>query len=206
MNILLLGATGRVGSIILDLLLKTEHCITVLVREPNKLSFQPSNLKIIPGDVLNKNTLSSALSGIDGVISSLNSDGNDTLSKTSDQIIPLLVSNNIKRIVTIGTAGILNSRVDPTILRFKSSESKRKSQTAARDHEKVFNLFKKTNLDWTIICPTYLPEGEITKQYRIEADFLPLNGQSISTGDTAHFAVNEFFDCKHIGIRIGISY
>jgi putative NADH-flavin reductase len=206
MNILLLGATGRVGSTILDMLLKTEHCVTVLVREPNKLSFQRSNLKIITGDVLNPETLSNALSGIDGVISSLNTDGNDTLSKTTERIIPLLVSNNIKRIVTIGTAGILNSRIDSTTLRYKSSESKRKSQTAAQDHEKAYNLFQKSNLDWTIICPTYLPEGEITKQYRIEDDFLPLNGQSISTGDTAHFAVNEFFDCNHIGKRVGISY
>jgi putative NADH-flavin reductase len=206
MNILLLGATGRVGSIILDLLLKTDHSITVLVREPNKLSFQRSNLKIITGDVLNPETLSNALSGIDGVISSLNTDGNDTLSKTTERIIPLLVSNNIKRIVTIGTAGILNSRIDSTTLRYKSSESKRKSQTAAQDHEKAYNLFQKSNLDWTIICPTYLPEGEITKQYRIEDDFLPLNGQSISTGDTAHFAVNEFFDCNYIGKRVGISY
>jgi putative NADH-flavin reductase len=206
MNILLLGATGRVGSTILDMLLKTEHCVTVLVREPNKLSFQRSNLKIITGDVLNPETLSNALSGIDGVISSLNTDGNDTLSKTTERIIPLLVSNNIKRIVTIGTAGILNSRIDSTTLRYKSSESKRKSQTAAQDHEKAYNLFQKSNLDWTIICPTYLPEGEITKQYRIEDDFLPLNGQSISTGDTAHFAVNEFFDCNYIGKRVGISY
>ncbi|MBP0724165.1 NAD(P)H-binding protein [Bacillus sp. RG28] len=206
MNILLLGATGRVGSIILDLLLKTDHCITVLVREPNKLPFQRSNLKIITGDVLNEKTRTNALSGIDGVISSLNTDGNDTLSKTAERIIPLLVSNNIKRIVTIGTAGILNSRVDPAILRYKSAESKRKSQTAAQDHEKAYYLFQKSNLNWTIICPTYLPEGEITKQYRIEEDFLPLNGQSISTGDTAHFTVNEFFNCKHIGKRVGISY
>jgi len=206
MNILLLGSTGRVGSIILDLLLKTQHSITVIVRDPNKLSNQRANLNVIPADVLDEKTLSNTLSNIDGVISSLNTDGNDTLSKTTEQIIPMLVSNNIRRIVTIGTGGILNSRVDPNLLRYKSSESKRKSQTAAIDHEKAYNLFKNSNLDWTIVCPTYLPDGNVTNNYRIEEDFLPLNGQSISTGDTAQFAVTEFFNCNHIGKRVGISY
>jgi len=206
MKILLLGSTGRVGSHILKLLLNESYEVKVLVRDEQKIQFNHPNLSIIKGNSLNKLDLEKALTDIDGVISGLNTDGENTLSRTMELLIPQLEKMNIRRIVTIGTAGILQSRVEPSILKYLSSESKRKSTTAAADHEKAFNQLKASMLDWTIVCPTYLPDGPISKEFRIEKDFLPIEGKSISTGDTAFFAFKEFFENKYVQSRVGISY
>jgi len=206
MKILLLGATGRVGSHLLELLLKNEHRVTVLVRDELKLTVKHPNLCVIKGNTLSISDLEKSLRDVDGVISALNTDGKNTLSQTMKLLIPLLEANKIKRIVTVGTAGILQSRVEPTILRYVSTESKRKSTTAAADHEKAFTILKSSLLNWTIVCPTYLPDGPITKQYRTEIDFLPIDGKSISTGDTAYFTYQAFFDNKFHQTRVGLSY
>ena len=107
MNILILGATGRVGSQIVTYALHDRHHVTVLVRTPEKFQINNENLTLIQGDVLNKDDIVRAMHGIDVVISALNTDGTTTLSESMPLIIEAMENEGMKRIITIGTAGIL---------------------------------------------------------------------------------------------------
>ena len=124
--------------------------------------------------------------------------------------MPLIINsmNNekVKRIITIGTAGILQSRTQPEIYRFQSNESKRRLTFAAEEHAKVFEQLTATELEWTIVCPTYLPDGDATGQVRAERNFLPLGGVEISVGDTALFAYQELLFPHYIATRVGLAY
>ncbi|NWQ43252.1 SDR family oxidoreductase [Bacillus sp. EB106-08-02-XG196] len=206
MNILILGATGRVGSQIVTYALHDRHHVTVLVRTPEKLQINSENLTIIQGNVLNKNDIVRAMHGIDVVISALNTDGTTTLSESMPLIIKAMENEGIKRIITIGTAGILQSRTTPTVIRYQSSESKRKSTRAAEEHHKVYDMLKQSTLDWTIVCPTYLPDGEREGQYRIERNFLPEGGMKISVSDTAEFTYRQIESSDYVQSRVGIAY
>lgn len=205
MNITIFGATGRVGQKILQYALTDGHSVTALVRSPEKLVSHP-NLTIIEGDARNHHSIREALQEANLVISTLGTDQTTVLTESITHIIQAMQENNMKRIVTIGTAGILQSRSELDKLRYQSRESKRRSTIAAKEHEKAYQLLYKSNLDWTIVCPTYLPDGEATKTYRIEKDFLPLDGMQISVGDTAYFAYNELFAQKYVHTRVGIAY
>ncbi|MFC4801771.1 NAD(P)-dependent oxidoreductase [Neobacillus sp. GCM10023253] len=206
MNILILGATGRVGSQIVTYALHDRHHVTVLVRTPEKIQINNENLTIIQGNVLNKDDLVRAMRGIDVVISALNTDGTTTLSESMPFIIEAMENEGIQRIITIGTAGILQSRTTPNLLRYQSSESKRKSTRAAEEHHKVYELLKQSILDWTIVCPTYLPDGERVGRYRIERDFLPEGGAEISVPDTAEFTFKQIEASDYKKSRVGIAY
>ncbi|MCP8616049.1 NAD(P)-dependent oxidoreductase [Salirhabdus salicampi] len=206
MNILILGATGRVGSQIVTYALHNRHHVTVLVRTPEKIQINSENLTIIQGNVLSKNDIVRAMHGIDVVISALNTDGTTTLSESMPLIIKTMENEGIQRIITIGTAGILQSRTTPTVLRYQSSESKRKSTRAAEEHHKVYDMLRQSTLDWTIVCPTYLPEGEREGQYRIERNFLPEGGMKISVPDTAEFTYRQIESSDYVQSRVGIAY
>jgi uncharacterized protein len=206
MNILILGATGRVGSQLVTYALHDRHHVTVLVRTPEKIQIHSENLTIIQGNVLNKADIVRAMHGIDVVISALNTDGTNTLSESMPLIIKAMENEGIQRIITIGTAGILQSRTTPTVLRYQSSESKRKSTRAAEEHHRVYDMLKQSALDWTIVCPTYLPIGERVGKYRIERDFLPEDGVEISVPDTAEFAFSLIKTSDYIKSRVGIAY
>lgn len=190
MNILLLGATGRVGSVLLAKALKDEHKVVALVRTPEKITVKNPHLQIIQGDVLDETALEKAMTllHIEAVVSALNTDKNNTLSRTAPPLIRLMKKHHVNRLIAIGTAGILDSRENPEIYRFQSSESKRKSTTAAEDHLIAYLKMQESKLDWTLVCPTYLPDGEETGEYRAEADMLPVDGKQISVQDTAAFA------------------
>jgi uncharacterized protein len=206
LNILILGATGRVGSQIVTYALHDRHHVTVLVRTPEKIQINSENLTIIQGNVLNKNDIVRAMHGIDVVISALNTDGTITLSESMPLIIKAMENEGIQRIITIGTAGILQSRTTPTVIRYQSSESKRKSTRAAEEHHKVYDMLKQSTLDWTIVCPTYLPDGEREGQYRIERNFLPEGGIKISVPDTAEFTYRQIKSSDYVQSRVGIAY
>lgn len=206
MNILLLGMTGRVGSEVVKLALKEQHQVTALVRTPEKITINDDNLSIIKGDVTIKEDLERAMKGADAVISALNTDGTDTLTKSMPLIIDAMNAESIKRIVTIGTAGILQSRVEPDVLRYQSSESQRKLTRAAEEHHKTYLLLEESDLDWTVVCPTYLPDGEAVGEHREERDFLPEGGKKITVGDTAEFVYKQVKSDEYIETRVGIAY
>ncbi len=206
MNILIFGATGRTGSHILNSALNDGHHVAVLVRDADKVRVENENLTVIEGNVLNQGDIHRAMDGVDVVVSALNTDGTNTLSESMPFIIKEMEERGLRRIITIGTGGILNSRTEPGKLRYQSSESRRKTTRAAEEHHKVYDLLERSTLDWTIVCPTYLPDGEHTGEYRIERDFLPENGRMISVPDTAEFAYNQVEDDRFIKSRVGLAY
>ncbi|WP_310176304.1 NAD(P)H-binding protein [Neobacillus niacini] len=207
MNICLLGATGRVGSIILDNALSEKHDVKALVRDPNKISLKSdSHLSIIEGNALDEIKILMAMKGADVVVSALNTDGTATLSESMPLIIKNMKNEGIKRIVTIGTAGILQARSAPHLYRFQSKESKRKTTRDAEEHLRAYLILKESGLDWTIVCPTHLPLGERIGQYRYEKDILPGNPSSISVFDTGDFAYQQLFRDEFVGFRVGLTY
>ena len=206
MNILILGATGRVGSQLMTLALLDRHLVTVLVRTPEKIQINSENLTIIQGNVLINDNIVRAMAGMDVVISALNTDGTTTLSESMPLIIKAMENEGIKRIITIGTAGIMQSKTTPNTLRYQSSESKQKSTRAAKEHHQVYDMLKQSSLEWTIVCPTYLRDGEKVGKYRIDKNFLPEGGAEISVPDTAEFTFKLIQTSDYIKSRVGIAY
>ncbi|OWR27734.1 hypothetical protein CDO73_21330 [Saccharibacillus sp. O23] len=205
MRIAVLGATGRVGGHIVEYALRGGHEVSALVRDRGKIDPR-EGLTVIEGNVLNEKDVKRVLEKADAVISALNTDGTTTLSDSMPIILDVMHEFGIRRIVTIGTAGILQSRTEPDRLRYESNESRRRSTRAAEEHRRVYELLSATDLEWTIVCPTYLPDGEYTGQYRVEKDYLPEGGKEISVADTAEFAYRQIEDRSYVGARVGIAY
>jgi len=206
MRILVLGATGRVGSVILNHALRDEHEVSALVRQPDKVSLSNRMLTIIQGNAMNRADLSLAIRKVDVIISALGTDGTTTLSESMKIMIDEMNNQGINRIITVGTAGILQSRTEPELYRYQSSESRRRSAIAAEEHRRVYERLRGSNLNWTIVCPTYLPDGDATGSYRVERDYLPEDGVSISVGDTAAFTYQQIVSSEYIRTRVGIAY
>ncbi|WP_411348371.1 NAD(P)H-binding protein [Paenibacillus sp. WLX2291] len=165
-----------------------------------------ARLHLLTGDTRNSTHLFAALNGADAVISAIGTDKSDALTVTMNTLIPLMQQQSITRLITIGTAGILQSRTAADRYRYETTESRQRSTRAAEEHRKVYEWLHKSSLQWTIVCPTYLPDGEYTGGYRVERDMLPDGGKQISTGDTAYFTYQQLHDDRYIGYRVGLAY
>ena len=205
MRIALFGATGRVGKEVLKQALAAGHEVVVLVRSSEKLT-RNDKLTIIQGDVRDAAAVSHAISGVDVVFSALGTDKTTTLTEAIPHMIGAMKDGGISRIITIGTAGILQSRIEPEKLRYEAGDTNRRLTFAAEEHHRVYDMLRQSELEWTVVCPTYLPDGAAVGDYRTERDLLPEDGKKIAVGDAASFAYQELVEGNHIGFRVGISY
>ncbi len=167
---------------------------------------ESARLHVLTGDTRDSQQLFAAIREADAVISAIGTDKSDALTVTMKALIPLLQQQSISRLITIGTAGILQSRTAADRYRYETAESRQRSTRAAEEHRKVYEWLLESPLQWTIVCPTYLPDGDYTGGYRIERELLPEGGTSISTGDTAYVVYQQLLDKRYINCRIGLAY
>ncbi|TYS07516.1 SDR family oxidoreductase [Bacillus subtilis] len=206
MKIALFGASGRVGQAFLKQAAADEQFdIYALVRS-HHAELPLSKDRIIIGNARRREDVKKVMKDAEIAISCLGTDGDDTLSIAMAHIIAIMREKHIKRLITIGTAGILDSRYELGKYRYETNESKRKLTRAAKEHAKVYEMLKESSLDWTIICPTYLPDGAVTGDYRVERNVLPEGGTSITVGDTADFLSHELITGEYAGYRAGLAY
>lgn len=208
MNITIFGATGRVGQEFAERALRGGHEVTALVRDEAKLlPYLKASQKfhVVEGNAKDKSAVEAAITeSADLVFSALSTDKSDTLSVAVPLMIEVMTQKNVKRFVSIGTAGILQARSEPNLLRFESGESKRKLTRAAEEHAKVFEELQSSALTWTIFCPTYLPDGPADKNVAFELDFLPETGTRITAGNTGWFAYEHMMNSVFFNQRVGL--
>src|SRR4051812_3038087 len=75
MTVLVIGATGSIGSLVVEEAIRQGHVVRALVRNPGKASSLPSKAQIVVGDVTRADMLAGAVDGVDAIVFTLGSDG-----------------------------------------------------------------------------------------------------------------------------------
>ena len=95
-SVVLIGASGFVGTAILNELLSRGHKVTAVVRNPEKINVSSSNLDIVKTDVSDTNVMVEICKGKDAIISAYNPGwGNPDIYEETLRNYPL---ENIKSI------------------------------------------------------------------------------------------------------------
>lgn len=198
MNIALIGATGFVGSAVLEELLSRGHHVRALQRDTAKLAARPA-LEARAVDVLNSPSLAAALAGVDAVVSAFNAGWanpnlHDDFLRGSDAIANAAREAGV-RLLVVGGAGSLFIAPGQQLVDAPAFPAEWKSGAlAARE---VLNRLRadKTTLDWTFVSPAiHLEPGARTGTFRLgsEAPVVDAKGESrISVADLAVAIVNE---------------
>jgi uncharacterized protein YbjT (DUF2867 family) len=74
-TVLVVGATGSVGRLVVEEALRHGHAVRALVRTPEKARELPRGAQVVLGDVTRPDTLPSAVEGVDAIVFTLGSDG-----------------------------------------------------------------------------------------------------------------------------------
>ena len=111
-KVVLIGASGFVGSAILNEALNRGFEVTAVVRHPEKIKIENENLKVVKADVSSLNEVAKVCNGADAVISAFNpgwSNPNiyDETIKVYLTIIDGVKKAGINRFLMVGGAGSL---------------------------------------------------------------------------------------------------
>ncbi|MEO0899916.1 MAG: SDR family oxidoreductase [Bacteroidota bacterium] len=209
MKVLVIGATGRLGSHLVEYSLEKGHEVTAFARNIEDYPNEHPNLSLVKGDVLYPALIEAALGDHDIVLSVIGIRkyrGPITLlSRGIGNIIECMEKAKAKRLITITGAGILQE--DESRLKMDSLSFPPNLQNLSLDHRRVFDRLRNSSLDWTIVCPTFMHQGERTGEFLTKADYFPSGATNeISIQDAAYFITEEMVKNEFVKKRVGIAY
>lgn len=217
MKIALIGATGFVGSAVLQELLNRGHEVTALARHPAKITPR-DKLKVVTADVLDSAQVARAVKGHDAVISAYNPGWQepalyDLFMKGSLSIREGVKQAGVKRVLIVGGAASLY--VAPGVQVFDTAAFKEHvpayvipGARAARDE--LNRVRTETELEWSFLSPpANLFDGERRGAYRLGEDNLLMDGDKpagISQRDLAIAIVDEIETPRHLRKRFTVAH
>lgn len=217
MQVALIGATGFVGSALLNELLQRGHEVVALVRDPAKLAARPG-LTVVQADVMDADAVAQAVRGTDAVLSAYNAGWTnpniyDDFLRGSRAIVAGVKAAGVVRYLVVGGAGSLF--VAPGVQLVDTPEfpaAIRPGASAARDALK--DLQAETALDWTFLSPPIALQlgehGQRTGQYRTgqDAPLMQADGQpgAISAADLSVALVDALEQGLHRRQRFTVAY
>lgn len=198
MKILIFGSTGGTGRQLVTQSLSHGYEVTAFARSPEKIKHTHGKLKIIKGNVLDISAVEQAMKGQDAVLCSLGLPGIMDKSKLREHgtknIVLAMEKKNIKRLVCQSAFGAGDSHtlfpfhyryfIAPLFMR-----------RLYEDHLAQETCIKNSQLDWVIVRPGVLTDGNLTGVYRhgFSDDNKKINAK-ISRADTADFMIKQLTD------------
>ena len=213
MKIALIGATGFVGSAILQEALQRGHEVTAIVRNPEKVTPHPK-LRPNKADVQKEDEVTRSVAGHDAVISAFNPgwsnpDIYNQQVKGTRAIIDGVKKAGVKRLLFVGGAGSLE--VKPGVQSVDLPEFPAEYKQGALATREALNLLRREpTLDWSFLSPSAdLFPGQRTGKFRLGTDQLLADAQGksrISVEDYAMAMIDEVEKPKHIRRRFTVGY
>lgn len=210
MNVVLYGATGMIGSRILNELLSRGHHVTAVTRTPDRIPAR-SGVTVASGEIFDPGSVAGQVRGADAVISAYGpgQKGDPQLLESSIKaLIAGLHKAGVRRLLTVGGAGSL--LVAPGVDLIDSGHLPEEWRGIAIAHRDALELLRKSDLDWTSLSPAgFIQPGERTGKFRLGTDSLVTDEQGnsrISAEDYAVALVDELERPQHIRQRFTLGY
>lgn len=213
MKIAILGATGFVGSAVVQEALQSGHQVTALVRHPEKLPAH-ERLTAVKGDIHDVAATAAVLAGHDAVVHAFNPGwGNPDIREQFIQgtraIFEAVRRAGVRRLLVVGGAGSLY--VAPGLQLIDTPQFPAEYKEGAEGARQALNLIQaETDLDWTFLSPPALLEpGARTGRFRIGGNELLMDGDHparITVADLAVAIVDELENPQHLHKRFTVGY
>lgn len=214
-NVTLIGASGFVGTAILNELLSRGHKVTAVVRNPKKINVTNSNLEIVKTDVSDTNVMVEICKGKDAIISAYNPGwANPDIYEETLRNYPLILEaakrSGAKRLLCVGGAGTLFCAPGLRVVDSGAIPDAIMGGVKSLGEFYLNTLMNEKAIDWIFFSPAgTLEPGKRTGKFRLGKDDLIVdeNGIShISVEDYAVAMVDELENPKHHYERFTIGY
>jgi hypothetical protein len=212
MNITLIGASGFIGSALLNEALSRGHSVTALVTRPEKLAAR-ERLVVRKVDVMHSAELAASLAGTDAVISAFSghaqSDVLDYYVAGMNNTIAAVKQARTPRLLVVGGAGSLE--VAPGLALIDTPAFPAAYNATAEGARQALHLLRaEPTLNWTMLSPSaMIAPGTRSASFRLGGDQLLTDAQgtsAISVEDYAVAMIDELEKPAHVRQRFTVGY
>jgi len=201
MNLLVLGATGRTGRLVVEQALAAGHTVTALVRSPEKLTLSGSNLRVVKGEATDKTAVSRALEGADAVISTLGGKGS-VIADSTQAIVAAAHEAGVSRVVVLSSWLVERDRMD-AVTRLLTGIAMR---PLIKDKSAGEEALRRSDLEWTIVYASMLTDGPPSGSVAVVSEGTKRGmSQKISRADVAAWMIEAATSDQQSRRSVGIT-
>jgi hypothetical protein len=203
MKVVLFGASGMIGSRVLQELVDRGHDVTAVVRNPEKITAAGVR-------ALDEATVASTIKGADAVISAYAppQGHEEAIVKAARSLVAGVKQAGVKRLIFVGGAGSLE--VAPGVQLVDTPNFPEAFKAIALAHRDVLPVLKESAIDWSYLSPAaFIQPGERTGKFRLGGTRLVSDdkGESrISAEDYAIALVDELENPTHVRQQFTVAY
>src|SRR5271169_6007587 len=173
-TVLVVGATGSIGHLVVEEAVRQGYVVRALVRTPSKARRFPTQVEVISGDVTRPETLTAAVDGIDAIVFTLGSDGAgkvgaETVDYGGVRNVLAALGSRTARIALMTSIGVTNRTGSYN----RSTESHDWKRRAER-------LVRASGLPYTIVRPGWFDYNKAD-----EHQLVFLQGDTRQAGDSS---------------------
>lgn len=204
MKLVLLGANGRTGKLVLEAALAKEIDVTAVVRSADKVpDLQHERLQVAVGDPCDPVFLASVFRDQDAVISALggrlpSKAATSVYFRSAAAIVEAASVTGLKRVLVTSTALLFP---DQTLL---GKVLRVVVPNVVFSAGRMEDILKASGLDWTSARAGFLNDDR-APVYRARRDALPKNGTAVSRLALAQFLIDAISDPETHGAAYGVS-
>lgn len=214
-NIVLIGASGFIGSAILKEALSRGHNVKAVVRNPEKIKVENILLKVVKGDVSSSDFVAKICKGANVVISAYNPGWkNPDIAEETLKVYPAILEgvkkSGVERFLVVGGAGSLFIAPGKRLMDAGVMPESFLPPVRALASFYLDILQKEKTLDWVFFSPAgNIHPGTRTGKFRLGKDDMILNSEGksdISVEDYAAAMIDEVEKPIHHRERFTIGY
>jgi putative NADH-flavin reductase len=207
MKVLIIGATGATGQILMREALAQGHEVTALARNPSAVGSEDHRLRVVEGNALDASSLEAAVAGQDAVLSALGTRSTrptTLFSESTHNIIGAMDKHGVRRLVCITGVGVGDSKghvgflydriIRPFVVR-----------NVYEDKERQEEAIEQSDLEWVIVRPAQLTDEPAMGKYGVYLGG-SYKAKTISRADVAAFMVAHLTDDTYVHKTPVISY
>lgn len=171
MRILVAGASGRTGRLIVEQALGHGHHVRAMVHE-TEIDLTHPRLEVVAGDVLAFDSVGAAVDGVDAVAFAVGSGGSREVRVFSEGIANVLhgmALHGVDSLVALSAAGVFARKDRRLSLGFRAMIST-VLKPVYDDLERMEQRIAASGVSWTIVRPVGLSDEPGTGRYRLTLD------------------------------------
>jgi len=210
MKIVVFGSTGGTGREIVRQALGLGHDVTAFARRPQAIGIAHERLRVVEGDALRQSSVDAAIEGQDGVLSALGSRSLfrriTLLSESTRYIVGAMERWGVRRLIVESSLGVGDSRGQLGLIGTWVGVGVFLARIYA-DKERQERIIAGSHLDWTIVRPAMLTNGQQRGVYRSWSGAAPKPlASKISRADVAHLMLSILTKTETYRNAINCSY
>jgi putative NADH-flavin reductase len=207
-KVLIIGATGSTGRILLEKALEQGHQVTALVRNPSAVAPREYGPRVLGGNVLDPEALEAAVAGQEAVLSALGTHSTKPttlFSASTANLVDAMKKHGVRRLVCLtgvgagdskGHVGFLYDRIFlPLVLRNQYEDKDRQEE-----------ILRGSGLEWVIVRPARVTNKRATGEYQVFLSGDSYKATTISREDVADFMLAQLTEDRYVHKTPVISY